>query len=497
MQYDLAIIGAGINGAGIARDASGRGLSVLLCDQRDIGGATSSASTKLIHGGLRYLEHYEFRLVREALREREVLWKIAPHIIRPMRFVLPHQPNLRPAWMIQAGLFLYDHLAGRQRLPRSQRLSLRHHPAGASLNEQITSGFCYSDCWVEDNRLVVLNAKDAAEHGADVRPYTACTNAHRHADHWQLRLRDQRRGTSETVTARALVNASGPWVNQTLTQSLDTTPPLAIRMVKGSHIVVPRLFDHEYSYIFQHEDGRIVFAIPFEGAFTLIGTTDQDFTGDPATATASLEETVYLCGLVSRYFKIPVTPQQVVWSYAGVRPLIDATGDASAASRDYSLHFDHPTGQAPLLSVYGGKITTYRKLAEAALAHLSPALKGENPCFHPWTADAALPGGDIALDQWDEWAASCQARWPWLSGPELNRLLRTYGSRVDAVLGDAKRRNHLGASFGGGLFETELTYLRGQEWASSSNAILWRRTKLGLHLSAAQRQGVARWIGEA
>jgi glycerol-3-phosphate dehydrogenase len=489
MVYDLAIIGAGVNGAGIARDAAGRGLSVLLCDKGDIGGATSAASTKLIHGGLRYLEHYEFRLVREALREREVLWQIAPHIIRPLRFTLPHQPSLRPAWMIQLGLFLYDHLGHRQRLPGSRRISLRHHPVGEPLRETYSTGFCYSDCWVEDNRLVVLNAKDAAERGASVRPQTACVQAQRKGSLWALTL--DHRGQRETVSARALVNASGPWVNQTLGQTLDQPPALPVRMVKGSHIVVPRLFDHQHAYIFQHHDGRIVFAIPFEQDFTLIGTTDQDFHGDPAQASASEQETAYLCDLVSRYFRQPVDPASVVWSYAGVRPLIEAEGEAAKASRDYSLHLDAPTDQAPLLSIYGGKITTYRKLAEAALDRLALTAQGHAA---GWTGKTALPGGDIALDQWDEWFASCQARWPWLPEPLLQRLTRTYGSRIEVLIGQAKRLNHLGGHFGADLYQAELRYLRDHEWTRDAQAALWRRTKLGLRLSAQERQAVEAWF---
>lgn len=489
MVYDLAIIGAGINGAGIARDAAGRGLSVLLCDQGDIGGATSAASTKLIHGGLRYLEHYEFRLVRQALREREVLWQIAPHIIHPLRFILPHQPSLRPAWVIQLGLFLYDHLGSRQRLPSSRRISLRHHPSGGPLREAFATGFCYSDCWVEDNRLVVLNAKDAAERGASVHPQTACIHAQRDGALWALTL--DHHGNRETVSARALVNASGPWVNQTLTQTLGQAPALPVRMVKGSHIVVPRLFDHPEAYIFQHHDRRIVFAIPFEQDFTLIGTTDQDYHGDPAQACASEQETAYLCELVSSYFRQPVDPSSVVWSYAGVRPLIEAEGDAAKASRDYSLHLDARAGQAPLLSVYGGKITTYRKLAEAALGRLALPANGQKA---GWTGKAPLPGGDIALDQWDEWYASCQARWPWLPEALLHRLTHTYGSRTEMLIGPAKRLNHLGTAFSPDLYEAELRYLRDHEWAGDAQAALWRRTKLGLRLSAQQQQAVEAWF---
>ncbi len=370
--FDLAVIGGGINGCGIARDAAGRGLSVLLLEQGDLAGATSSASTKLIHGGLRYLEHYAFRLVREALAEREVLLRAAPHIIQPLRFVLPHHPGLRPRWMIRAGLFLYDHLGGRDILPASRSLDLRRDPAGVPLQPRYTSGFEYSDCWADDARLVALNARDAAARGATIRTRTRCTEARVIDGLWHLTAQD-----GSTACARALVNATGPWVSQLLSGALGETAPTRIRMVKGSHIVVPRLFDHDRCYMFQNADGRICFAIPYQDDFTLIGTTDEDYTGDPAEAAISPAEEQYLCAAVSAYLRVPVDPAAICWRYAGVRPLRDdGSSKAQEATRDYVLEVQAPTGSPPLLSVFGGKLTTYRRLAEAALTRLTPIFSG-------------------------------------------------------------------------------------------------------------------------
>ncbi|PWC31547.1 glycerol-3-phosphate dehydrogenase, partial [Azospirillum sp. TSO22-1] len=361
------MIGGGINGCGIARDAAGRGASVFLCEQGDLASATSSASTKLIHGGLRYLEYYEFRLVREALKEREVLWRMAPHIIRPLRFVLPHLAGLRPAWFLRLGLFLYDHLGGRERLPGTRTLDLRTDEAGQPLKPGLKRAFEYSDCWVEDARLVVLNAQDAARLGATIRTRTRCVEAARRDGLWQVTVEDVRTGVRSTIRAKVLVNAAGPWVAEVLEQCLRTEVGHRIRLVQGSHIVVPRLFAHERCYIFQNADGRIVFAIPYERDFTLIGTTDQDYQGDPAGVHATEAEITYLCAAAGEYFATPIRPEDVVWSYSGVRPLFDdGASAAQAATRDYVLALDAPEGGAPLLSVFGGKITTYRKLAEAA-----------------------------------------------------------------------------------------------------------------------------------
>ncbi len=379
-HYDLAVIGGGINGTGIARDAAGRGLKVLLCEQDDLASATSSASTKLIHGGLRYLEHYKFRLVREALIEREVLWSNAPHIIHPLRFILPYTQGLRPAWMIRLGLFLYDHLGGRRLLPGTRSLDLRTDPAGRPLKEQFTKGFEYSDCWVDDARLVVLNALDAASNGASIRTRTRCLSALPESDGWRLQLENTLTGESNEVQAAVLVNSTGPWVSDFLDARVQVDNSEKVRLVKGSHIVVPKIFDHDRVYIFQHQDQRVIFAIPYEGEFTLIGTTDEDITGESKKSQISADEIDYLCTAASQYFKAPIKSADVVWTYSGVRPLYDdGASAASEATRDYVLSFkpgakDHP----PLLSVFGGKITTYRKLAEAVLEKLSdcfPAMR--------------------------------------------------------------------------------------------------------------------------
>jgi glycerol-3-phosphate dehydrogenase len=477
---DLLVVGGGVNGTGIARDAAGRGLSVLLCEQDDLAEHTSSASSKLIHGGLRYLEHYEFRLVREALIEREVLLRAAPHIIWPLRFVLPHSPEQRPAWMIRLGLFLYDHLGGRDRLPSSARLDLAHDPLGAPLKDRFSTGFTYADCWVEDARLVVLNAMDAAERGAVVLTRTRCAAAARAERHWQVTL-ESRDGTSRTVQARGLVNASGPWVSHLLTEQLGRPALKKVRLVKGAHIVVPRLYDHASPYILQHTDGRVVFVIPYEQEFSLIGTTDSDYQGDPAEVAITDAEIDYLCAAVSRYFKRPLTPDQVRFAYAGVRPLYDdATGDVSAVTRDYAFDLDHDG--APLLSVYGGKITTYRKLAEHALAKLQPVLGFEG---RTWTAAQPLPGGDMPGADFERFLDALTARYGWLPPALARRYARAYGTRVDRLLDGAAALDDLGEDFGDGLYEAEVDYLTRHEWAVTDEDILWRRSKLALHVSDA------------
>jgi glycerol-3-phosphate dehydrogenase len=492
-HYDLIIIGGGINGAGIARDAAGRGLKVLLCEKDDLASATSSASTKLIHGGLRYLEHYEFRLVREALTEREVLLNNAPHIIWPLRFVLPHRKDLRPAWMIRLGLFLYDHLGGRKKLPASKGISFAKHVSGAPLREGVTKGFVYSDCWVDDARLVVLNAMDAKNMGADIHTRTECVGAKRVNGQWNVSLRDQESGETRLVSGRMLINAAGPWCADLINPEngvVKSDTKANIRLVKGSHIVVPKLFDHEYCYIFQNGDGRIVFAIPYQDDFTLIGTTDVDFKGDPSKVKIDQDEIDYLCKLASGYFKKQVTSDDVVWTYSGVRPLYagDDTGNdegesASKVSRDYTLKLESNDGSAPALHVFGGKITTYRKLAEHALQIISDQLGKKDA---PWTESQVLPGGDFPNASYREAFVTYGARYPWMTPTMLKRLLRAYGTRIEAVIGDAKQVTDLGKWYGHDLYEAEVQYLIDQEWVREINDLIWRRSKLGLRLSADQ-----------
>jgi glycerol-3-phosphate dehydrogenase len=487
--YDLAVIGGGINGAGIARDAAGRGLSVLLLEQGDLAGATSSASTKLVHGGLRYLEHREFRLVREALTEREVLLRAAPHIVWPLRFVLPHHAGLRPWWMIRAGLFLYDHLGakwgGNRILPGTRALNLAHDPAGVPLREAFTSGFEYSDCWVDDARMVVLNARDAAALGAEIRPRTRCIAARPADGLWAITM-----DTGAEARARVLVNSAGPWVSSFLADAAGRDAPTRIRMVKGSHIVVRRLFAHDRCYIFQNADGRICFAIPYEQDFTLIGTTDQDYTGDPAAVTTSAEEEAYLLAMVNAYLRTPVSADDIVWRYAGVRPLRDdGLTPAQEATRDYVLEMD---GDPPLLSVFGGKITTFRRLAEAAMTRLQPYFPTMRD---PWTADAPLPGGDFPWDGVLALLQRLQERYPFMPPATLQRFVRSYGTLTYDLLGDATQEADLGALFGAGLTEREVDFLQRTEWARAAEDILWRRTKLGLRVTPVQAAALRKRMG--
>jgi glycerol-3-phosphate dehydrogenase len=486
--FDLAIIGGGINGCGIARDAAGRGWSVCLCEQNDLGSGTSSASTKLIHGGLRYLEHYEFRLVREALMEREVLWSIAPHIIWPLRFVLPYHARLRPRWVLRLGLFLYDHIGGRRKLPKTRVVDLTRDITGHPLKPEFTSGFEYSDCWVEDSRLVVLNAMAAAELGASILPRRRCLSAERQGGLWRVVLEDEQTGQSTTVHARALVNAAGPWVGDVAQTALQQNERAPLRLVQGSHIVVPKLYDHSGCYIFQNGDNRIFFVIPYERDFTLIGTTDQDYRGDPGTVHASADEVAYLCRSASAYLRVPVTPERVVWTYSGVRPLYDESSDteAQAATRDYVLKLDAAHGIPPLLSVFGGKITTYRRLAESALAQLSPHLPAAANRPAGWTGKAPLPGGDFAMQGFETELAVARARYPFLAEAHLRRLFRAYGTRMDAILAGATSMADLGTVYGADLTEAELRYLVRAEWAREAPDVLWRRSKLGLRLSKAE-----------
>ncbi|WP_440130237.1 glycerol-3-phosphate dehydrogenase [Trinickia symbiotica] len=484
-RYDLLVVGGGINGAGIARDAAGRGLAVLLVEQDDLAAHTSSSSTKLIHGGLRYLEYKEFSLVRKALKERETLLRAAPHIIRPLRFVMPHMPNLRPAWLIRAGLFLYDHLARRELLPGSRGIVMRRHPAGAPLVDSIERGFVYSDGWVDDARLVVLNALDASERGAAIETRTKLVRAVRAGGEWQAEL-ERADGTRLAVRARALANAAGPWVGQLLHEALGRGAQHTVRLVKGSHIVTRRLFEHDHAYIFQNPDKRIIFAIPYEREFTLIGTTDVEYHDDPARVAIDDAEIRYLCESINRYFKRKIAPADVCWSYSGVRPLLEEEGaaDPSAVTRDYRLELDTGTNasgsDAPLLSVFGGKITTFRKLAEEAVDLLGEALDHRAP---GWTAGAALPGGDIANGQFDRFAARFASGHPWLPAELVHRYARAYGTRAERMIGEARSVSDLGAELAPGLYERELAYLSGAEWARCADDVLWRRSKLGLHLA--------------
>jgi glycerol-3-phosphate dehydrogenase len=487
-DFDLAIIGGGINGAGIARDAAGRGLRVLLVEQNDLASGTSSASTKLIHGGLRYLEHFAFRLVREALKEREVLLRMAPHIIRPLRFTLPPHEAGRSSFMLRLGLFIYDHLGGRKLLPPTRTIDLTHHIAGVPLKRRYKYGFQYSDCFVDDARLVVLNALDAAERGASIRTRTKAVRAER-SDIWRLVI--NARGKREAVTARALVNAAGPWVGEVGEMTLRQAGPSRARLVKGSHIVVKRMFDHDSAYIFQNPDGRVVFAIPFQSDFTLIGTTDEDFKGDVNTIAASRDEIRYLCEAVMEYFRQPVTPDEVIWSFAGIRALHDdGSSRPEDTTRDYYLDLDKRYGEAPLLTVFGGKITTYRRLSEQAMQMLSPFFAA-GPAF---TAREPLPGGNFAWDGIDALIARTRERWPFLSQAHATRLAHAYGTRLDDIMGEATSFEDLGEHFGADLTAREVRYLMDREWALDAEDILWRRTKLGLKLSATESSNLARFM---
>ena len=496
LRCDLLVVGGGINGTGIARDAAGRGLSVVLCEQDDLAAHTSSASSKLIHGGLRYLQYGELGLVRKALREREVLMRSAPHLIRPLRFVLPQLPGLRPAWMLRCGLLLYDHLARRELLPGSSAVDLRSHASGAALAAGLDRGFLYSDAAVDDARLVVLNALDAHERGATILPRTRCESVFASGQAWRAVLRGED-GSLTTVEARCLVNATGAWALDLLRQAQIPTQR-QLRMVKGSHIVVPRLFQHDHAYLFQHGDGRIVFALPFEQHYTLIGTTDVEYTEDPRRVAISAQEIDYLCGISNRCFRTQISPADVVWSYAGIRPLLDdGAGNAQAVTRDYELHTD--TRAAPLLSVFGGKVTTYRKLAEEALERIGRLIDVPGPA---WTGNACLPGGDLlggapnndAVLHFDQFIQRIQRRYPWLPPPLAMRYARAYGSRVHQLLAGCHTLADLGGALLPGLHENELRYLMDVEWARSAHDVLWRRSKLGLQAPPGASRLVDAWM---
>ena len=483
-QYDLLVIGGGINGAGIARDAAGRGLSVLLAEKDDLAAATSSCSSKLIHGGLRYLEHYEFRLVAEALAEREVLLKVAAHLVWPARFVMPHVPELRPRWMIRAGLFLYDHLSRRTSLPGSRAVRLDQPPYNSGLKPQFRHGFIYSDCRVDDARLVVANALDAREHGARILTRTEVLAAARQAGGWKARL-----SSGEEVLAKALVNAAGPWVKQVLNARLGKPTRDAVRLVKGSHIVLARLYEGEHAFILQNDDRRVIFMIPYGDLHTLVGTTDVPVDGEPALPEASGEEIDYICRAISRYLARPARREDVVWQYAGVRPLYDdGTADPSGVTRDYTLRVDDEGGEAPVLSVYGGKITTYRRLAEQALEQLARYFPQAKPA---WTSRAPLAGSDFGDALRVEARDAFFASHPHIAEATLRPIFRRHGTHAQAVVGDGD----LGEDFGAGLTERELRYFVEREWAQTATDVLWRRSKAGLLMTRAQRERVASVLG--
>lgn len=492
-DYDMVVIGAGINGAGIARDAAGRGLSVLLCEKDDIAQHTSSASTKLIHGGLRYLEHYDFLLVRHALQEREVLLRAAPHIIWPLRFILPHHSALRPRWLIRLGLFFYDHIGGRKLLPGSHSVDLTEHVSGADLKPEYSSGFEYSDCWVQDARLVTLNVMDAAARGCNVQVRTEVIDLIRKEGFWTVELKNHLTGKASSVTSRLVVNASGPWVEKTLDLDEEHDSKHRVRLVKGSHVVVPKMFDHPYTYIFQNADDRVVFAVPYENDFTLLGTTDVEVDDEPGKEAIEPVEIDYICKSVSEYFNKPVSPDSVVWTYSGVRPLYDdASENASTVTRDYKLDFDVRKG-APILSVYGGKITTYRKLAEQAVDMMKHHL---GITENAWTAESFLPGGDIPNADFDAYLLQQQQAYGWMESALLTDYVRNYGTRIGKLVGTASSMAELGQYFGGPLFQAEVDYLVKHEWARSAEDILWRRSKKGLHVPADTAEKLATYLTE-
>lgn len=502
LKCDLLVVGGGINGVGIARDAAGRDLSVILCEKDDLASHTSSASSKLIHGGLRYLEYYEFGLVRKALIERETLMRIAPHIISPIRFVMPHVKGLRPPWLLRLGLFFYDHMARRELLPGSTSVQLRKHEAGLPLRAELTRGFMYSDAWVDDARLVALNALDAAEHGAQIFTRTGCTSLRQNQGRWLATLSagqpDDAHHHTWEIDAACVVNATGSWAAQFQRDCASHLPDKHLRLIKGSHIVVKRLFEHHHAYLFQHPDGRIVFAIPYEGEFTLIGTTDLEYSGSLDDLQIADSEIDYLCELSNQYFSHAISPKDVLWSYSGVRPLVDdGSRDAKAVTRDYNLEFEHDG--APILHVFGGKITTYRRLAEDAMRYIAPALQCENP---EWTAAACLPGGDICTPQASnqnvrgmaDFAAACQQQYCWLPSTLLERWVKNYGTRLHRLLQGCSKLSDLGDCILENLYAIEVLYLMKYEYAKSAHDILWRRSKLGLHLPSDAEQTLSQWI---
>lgn len=510
-QVDLFVIGGGVNGCGIARDAAGRGLSVTLAEMGDLAQGTSSASTKLFHGGLRYLEYFEFHLVRESLSERETLLKAMPHISWPMRFVLPYHPDMRfegqtptsrllslfmpwmkgrrPAWLIRLGLFLYDNLGGRKILPGTSTVDLKTDPVGRPLQARFSRAYEYSDCWVEDSRLVVLNARDAAARGARIMTRAKVVSAERGPENWQVSV-EYEGGGRETISARAVVNAGGPWVEDIVRGTLRVNSTEGVRLVRGSHIVTRKLYDHDKCYFFQGEDGRIIFAIPYEQDFTLIGTTDHDHMGKPEDAVCTPEEQTYLCDFASRYFAQRVTREDIVWTYSGVRPLYDdGAKSATAATRDYVLSLD--TNGAPLLNVFGGKITTYRRLAESALSKLLPVFPSMS---EPWTAGVAMPGGDFPVNGVSDLTAQLRRDYLFLDGYWAGRLVRAYGTEAREILGSARNAEDLGQAFGATMTEAELRWMMTREYARHAEDVVWRRSKLGLRLTGEQVVAIAEFM---
>ena len=491
-SYDICIIGGGINGCGIARDAAGRGYSVLLAEMNDLGSGTSSWSTKLIHGGLRYLEHYEFRLVREALMERETLWQMAPHIIWPLRFVLPHHAGMRPAWLLRLGLFLYDHLGGRKLLPATRVLNLHKDEAGNPLKPAFAKAFEYSDCWVNDARLVVLNAGDARDRGADILTRTRVVSAIRDNGAWRIGLQDTSSKQTRHITARILVNAGGPWIDRILSDALQQADTHNVRLVQGSHIVIKRKYGHDRAYLFQNADERIFFAIPYEQDYTLIGTTDQDYHGNPCDVHITDSEIDYLCRGASQYFREPVTRDDIVWTYSGVRPLFDdGASKAQEATRDYVLRTNGTGTEARLINIFGGKITTYRRLAESVLELIADAVGGKG---EPWTAHSTLPGGDFPQDGFPALLRDVRSRHPYLEEAQALRMTRAYGTRIWTLLDGSASLGNLGPDFGAGLTGREVDYLMAHEWAKTADDILWRRSKLGITFNKAQVRALEDWM---
>ncbi len=497
-HVNVFIIGGGINGVGIARDAAGRGFSVALCEMKDLASGTSNWSSKLVHGGVRYLEHYEFMLVRKALKEREVLWAAAPHIIRPMRFIMPHHKDLRPAWFLRLGLFLYDHIGGRKLLPATKTVDLVNGIFGKPLKAMFKKGFQYSDCQVDDARLVVLNALSAKEKGAEIAVNTECVSARRDGDVWKVETRDHKTGETKHYSADMVINAAGPWVDAVLGSAFGKNDSKNVRMVQGSHIVMPKMYDHDNCYIFQNGDGRIIFAIPYTQDTTLIGTTDKDYEGNPRDAEISQEEIEYLCNAASEYFEKPVLQENIVWTYSGVRPLYDdGASAAQEATRDYIFKQEGGKGSetsqtgAPLINIFGGKITTYRELAERMMDRIEDNLgvKGR-----PWTERAPLPGGDFPTEGFDALVGKMAAKYPFLEAEHLRRMCHAYGTRISMVLGQASSVDQLGEDFGNGLYEAEVRYLATNEWATNADDIVWRRSKLGLVMSDEQIAALDTWM---
>ncbi|MEN9894937.1 MAG: hypothetical protein RIR97_789 [Pseudomonadota bacterium] len=491
--FDVFVIGGGINGCGIARDAAGRGYSVGLAEMNDFASGTSSWSTKLIHGGLRYLEHYEFRLVREALMEREVLWAMAPHVIWPMRFVLPYQKGgIRPAWLIRLGLFLYDHIGGRKLLPATRTLDMTRDPAGKPLKAMFAKAFEYSDGWVDDARLVVLNAMDAEMRGARIYPRTKVTSARCENGVWTLELENTLTGQRQSAKARMLVNAAGPWVDRVLQGTVGKNDVHNVRLVQGSHIVVRKKFDDPRAYFFQNPDNRIIFAIPYQTDFTLIGTTDQDYKGDPKDVKITQGEIDYLCSAASEYFAEPVRPEDIVWTYSGVRPLFDdGATKAQEATRDYVLKVEQDNSGAPLLNVFGGKLTTYRRLAESALDKIAECIGAKGS---KWTAHSTLPGGEFPVTGYEAEVERLKIKYRFLKPAYAARLVRLYGTRADVLLQKIGDEAGLGRHFGADLYEAEVRYLIAHEWAVSAEDILWRRTKLGLSLTEQEKAALGDFL---